>query len=262
MISRKRKKGLSCLDRTTYTPPMERYPEIDVLRGLALLCMAAYHLAYDLVLFGLVNLTFWEGFWWWFPRCIAAAFVTLAGLSMALRRARTGAGPRPFLARGLRLAAVAAGITAATYLALGPRTFVFFGVIHLIAFATLVSYPLADRPLRAAALGSAILAAGLGLSSRRFPGLAFAWLGFRPREHYPADYLPVLPWYAWFLFGIALAAVFFPRGRRRLEPPHRLLNAAPLRALVWLGRHSLKVYLIHLPVLYGIVWGIAKAAGR
>ncbi len=120
----------------SYTSAMERYTEIDVLRGLALVCMAAYHLAYDLVAFGLVELAFWEGFWWWFPRCIAAAFVTLAGLSMALRRARTGTGPRAFLARGLRLAGVAASITAVSYFALGPRAFVFFGVIHLIAFAT------------------------------------------------------------------------------------------------------------------------------
>lgn len=241
---------------------MERYPEIDALRGLALVCMAAYHLAYDLVLFGLADLAFWEGFWWWFPRCIAAAFVTLAGLSMALRRARAGAGPKPFLARGLRLAAVAAGITAATRLALGPRAFVFFGVIHLIAFAILVSYPLADRPGAAAALGAAVLAAGLALGSRRFPGLALSWLGFRPEGYHPADYLPVLPWYAWFLFGIALAALLYPRGRRRFEPPKGFLEAAPVRALAWLGRRSLAFYLIHLPVLYGIVWGIAGARGR
>lgn len=241
---------------------MDRYPEIDALRGLALFCMAAYHLAYDLVLFGLADLAFWEGFWWWFPRCIAAAFVTLAGLSMALRRARTGAGPRPFLARGLRLAAVAAGITAATWFALGPRTFVFFGVIHLIAFATLVSYPLAERPRAAAALGAAVLAAGLTLGSRRFPGLGLAWLGFRPEGYHPADYLPVLPWYAWFLFGIALAALLYPAGRRRFEPPRAFMEAAPLRSLAWLGRRSLAFYLIHLPVLYGIVWAAAGAGGR
>ncbi len=241
---------------------MERYSEIDALRGLALICMAAYHLAYDLVLFGLADLAFWEGFWWWFPRCIAAAFVILAGLSMALRRARAGAGPRPFLARGLRLAAVAAGISVVTWFALDHRTFVFFGVIHLIAFATLVSYPMADRPGTAAALGTAVLAAGLALGSRRFPDLALAWLGFRPEGYHPADYLPVLPWYAWFLFGIPLAALLYPRGRRRFEPPRAFLEAAPLRALSWLGRRSLAFYLVHLPALYGIVWGIAKAAGR
>lgn len=241
---------------------MERYPEIDALRGLALVCMAAYHLTYDLVLFGLVNLAFWEGFWWWFPRCIAAAFVTLAGLSMALRRVRTGAGPKPFLARGLRLAAVASGISAVTWFAFGPRTFVFFGVIHLIAFATLVSYPLADRPAAAAALGAAVLAAGLGLGSRRFPGPALAWLGFRPEGYSPADYLPVLPWYAWFLFGIALAALLYPGGRRRFEPPRLLADSAAARALAALGRRSLAFYLIHLPVLYGIVWGMAKLQDR
>lgn len=240
---------------------MERYPEIDALRGLALICMAAYHLAYDLVIFGLVELAFWEGFWWWLPRCIAAAFIALAGLSMALRRARTGAGPRPFLDRGLRLAAVAAGISVVTWFALGPRTFVFFGVIHLIAFATLVSYPLADRPAAAAALGAAVLAAGLALGSRRFPGPVLAWLGFRPEGYHPADYLPVLPWYAWFLFGIALAALLFPRGRRRFEPPKIFLEAVPVRALACLGRRSLAFYLVHLPVLYGIVWGISKAPG-
>jgi len=159
---------------------------------------------------------------------------------------------------------VAAGISAVTYLALGPGTFVFFGVIHLIAFATLVSYPLADRPAAAAALGAAVLAGGLALGSRRFPGPALAWLGLRPEGYHPADYLPVLPWYAWFLFGIAVAALLYPRGRRSFEPPRTFLDVPPIRALAWLGRRSLAIYLIHLPVLYGIVWGITRAgvAGR
>lgn len=241
---------------------MERYPEFDALRGLALVCMAVYHLAYDLVSFGLVELAFWEGFWWWFPRCIAAAFVTLAGLSIALRRARTGAGPRAFLARGLRLAGVAASITAVSYLVLGSRAFVFFGVIHLIAFATLASYPLADRPAAAAVLGTAVLVMGLALGTRRFPGLSLAWLGLRPEGYHPADYLPVLPWYAWFLFGIALAALLYPGGLRRFEPPRAFTKSTPARVLAWLGRHSLIIYLVHLPALYGIVWGISRAVGR
>ena len=240
---------------------MERYPEIDALRGAALLLMVGYHLAYDLVLFGLADLAFWEGFWWWFPRCIAASFILLAGLSLALRKARAGAGPRSFLVRGLKLLLVAACITAASYAALGPKDFVFFGVIHLVAFATLVSYPLAARPAAAATLGTAVLAAGLALGSRRFPGLALAWLGFRPEGMHPADYLPVLPWYAWFLFGIALAALLYPAGRRRFQPPRLFTESAPARVLAWLGRHTLVIYLVHLPALYGTVWGISRLRG-
>ncbi len=240
---------------------MNRYAEIDTLRGAALILMVFYHASYDLVLFGLVSLPFWEGFWWWLPRCIAAAFVLLAGLSAALRRRRAREGYRPFLRRGLFLAVMAALISAVSYAAFGPEGFVFFGVIHLIAFGTLVSYPLANRPFLAGALGAAVLAAGLALGERRFPGLALGWLGLRPEGRFPADYLPVLPWYAWFLFGIALAAVLYPGGRRRFEPPSRLLESAPARALAWLGRHTLAIYLVHLPALYGIVWVAAWIAG-
>ena len=239
---------------------MHRYPEIDALRGLALLLMVWYHLTYDLVLFGLVNLSFWEGFWWWLPRCIAASFILLAGLALALRESRGKAGYQPFVIRGMKLLGLAALITLVSYIALGPRQFVFFGVLHLIAFATLASYPLARRPMAAAALGVPVLIAGFFLSERRYPGLSLAWLGFRPEGRFPADYLPVLPWYAWFLFGIALAAAFFPDGRRRFVPPHALTAAAPFRALAWLGRHTLVIYLIHLPALYAIVWGVSRVA--
>jgi len=236
---------------------MSRYPELDILRGFSLLLMVFYHLTYDLVLFELIRLPFWEGFWWWLPRCVAAAFVLVAGISLALRKARRGDEYGHFLIRGLTLLGVAAGVTTVSYLAFGSQEFVFFGVLHLIAFATLVSYPLLGRPVLSAVLGVFILAAGLTLGERRYSGLALAWLGLRPESRFPADYLPVLPWYAWFLFGIALAALLCPKGERRFNPPRIITDAAPARALAWLGRHTLVIYLVHLPALYGIVWGIA-----
>jgi len=238
---------------------MNRYPEIDILRGLALVAMAFYHLMYDLVLFERVRLPFWEGFWWWLPRCVAAVFVLLAGLAQELRRTREGAEYGRFLARGLRLLGVAACVSAVSFLAFGPRSFVFFGVLHLVAFATLVSWPLLGRPAFSAVLGLLVLAAGLALGERRYPGLSLAWLGLRPEGYSPADYLPVLPWYAWFLFGTALAAVLFPKGERRWKPPVFWTNAPPARLLAWLGRHTLVIYLVHLPALYGLVWVIDRA---
>ncbi|HAP43455.1 MAG: hypothetical protein A2087_02040 [Spirochaetes bacterium GWD1_61_31] len=179
------------------------------------------------------------------------------------------------LRRALKLGLLAAAISLVTRLLFGPTSFVFFGVLHLLCLSGLLGWPLAARPRLAAVVGALTLAAGLLLGKQHFNGLALAWLGFRPAGHQPMDYLPLLPWFAWTAFG----SVAFHLGRRFAPRPAAVAAAVPAAAaaaattaatarpapaipsrripapaagLVWLGRHSLAVYLTHVPLLYGL----------
>lgn len=73
-----------------------------------------------------------------------------------------------------------------------------------------------------------------------------AVLGFPPAGFYSSDYFPLLPWLFLFWAGYFL---HFCMGRARMEPLRRSV-CAPLG---WLGRHSLGIYLLHQPVIYGVL---------
>ena len=73
-----------------------------------------------------------------------------------------------------------------------------------------------------------------------------AFFGFLPFDFYSTDYFALLPWLVLFLAGYFL---HFCMGRARMEPLRRSV-CAPLG---WLGRHSLGIYLLHQPVIYGVL---------
>ena len=67
-----------------------------------------------------------------------------------------------------------------------------------------------------------------------------------------ADYFPLLPWFFLFLIGTVFG------GWCLQHRDSRILTAPLSGALTFLGRHSLIVYLLHQPILFGIsflLWG-------
>ena len=67
----------------------KRYPELDVLRSLAIIGMIIYHGAYDLVSFYAWNIDIFTGPWKLFERSIALTFLLLVGISFAISYQRT-----------------------------------------------------------------------------------------------------------------------------------------------------------------------------
>ena len=73
-----------------------------------------------------------------------------------------------------------------------------------------------------------------------------AFFGFYPDWFYSTDYFGLLPWLFLFWAGYYLHKAV---GRRRMEPLRR--PVCPV--LGWMGRHSLLLYLLHQPVIYGVL---------
>ncbi len=246
----------------------QRSITLDAIKGGLVLAMIAYHACYVAVMFGLSGIELYRGFWWAFPRAIAAGFISVSGWNLAAKRAR-GAGFDAFARRAGMLALVALAISAATWPVLG-KGFVFFGVIHLLALSSLLAYPLLGRPVAAALTGMALMISGIALAKLRFEFAWLAWLGLRPLDLYPADYLPLAPWFAFIAFGSAARDALrgrlsgdsaSPQDQKRQLRPSKVPPAI-LRLLAATGRRSLIVYLAHLPLLYGLGWAIATIKGR
>ena len=78
----------------------------------------------------------------------------------------------------------------------------------------------------------------------------FVPFGLAPAGYAPLDYFPLVPWFGVLLLGMGLANLLYtPTGRRFCLPD--LATAAPMRWLQPLGHHSLVLYLVHQPLLWG-----------
>ena len=168
--------------------------------------------------------------------------------------------PRSFLRRLAMIVAAAGAITLMSWYA-DPDSTIWFGILHCIALSSVLGLAFLRMPvalLLAAALAG--VAAPLLFASPVFNAPAWLWLGLASEVRPSNDYVPLLPWFAAVLVGIAtgrLALRWRPRERWAQWRAGRL----PLRALAFFGRHSLGVYLLHQPVLMGLVAAAAYLIG-
>ena len=223
-----------------------RLPAIDLARGLALIGMGVFHFTFDLQMFGLIAPgTVMEGGWALFARLVAGSFVFLAGVSLVMWD-RAGADGRAFW-RGTGLVALAAlGVSAATLIAM-PGAFVFFGVLHVIVACRLLGLGLRRLPTEMlAAMAVAVFAASYAWSHPAFDARALAWIGFAQTPPFSIDFLPLFPWLAPFLAGMAWARMGWI--------PSIAAQGIAARALVWAGQRSLWIYLAHQPILIALIW--------
>jgi uncharacterized membrane protein len=230
--------------------------EVDALRGLALVLMVFYHFMWDLHFFGLYKTNMLVGPWQVFARSIASMFIFVMGVSLTLSysRVRQRAGRDSlfgkYLLRGAKIFAWGLLITIATYFFIG-RGFVVFGILHLLGLSIILAYPLlgVSRWLSLAG-GLLVIAAGIYVDSLRSESPWLIWLGVKQIGRSMVDYYPVLPWFGIALLGVFVGDSLYPRGRRHVSLPD-LSKASPVHGLVFLGQHSLLIYLIHQPILIG-----------
>lgn len=234
-----------------------RYRLLDELRGLDLISMMLYHGMWDVVfLFGVTQkwYTGLPGFVW--QQSICWVFLLLSGFCLPL-------GHHPFR-RGAVVFGAGALVTAVTLLFL-PEDVVWFGVLTLLGSSMLLTAaldPLFRRvPPSAGVAVSALLfwvtyptmngfwnlpGRRLALPQALYASWPTAYLGFMPKSFFSTDYFPLLPWLFLFWVGYFLHHLV---GRERLAPLRR--SVCP--PLGWMGRHSLVLYLLHQPVILGVL---------
>ncbi|MBV8797779.1 MAG: DUF1624 domain-containing protein [Hyphomicrobiales bacterium] len=236
-----------------------RVDAIDCARGLALVGMAVYHLSWDLADFRLAPP--WLPFtpqMRLFSHIVASAFLLLVGLSLALAH-RKGFNPRAFWRRFAIVAGAAALVTAGSFV-FAPSEPITFGILHCIAVASLFAAPFVIAPAWASfAMGFAAIAAPWLGSSTLFDPPWLLWLGLGEALPNTLDWRPLLPWAGVVFLGLGVARL--PGVLDGLTSPKRWgAGSAPSRAICFAGRHSLPIYLIHQPILIGLLaaltaWG-------
>jgi uncharacterized membrane protein len=264
---------------------IRRWRALDAARGLSVVAMVAFHLIWDLAHFGYIARSIpWSAPVTAFGHSIAFAFLFIAGVSLVLAH-RDHIDWRAFWRRFGVIAGAAALVSLGTWLVF-PAAFVFFGILHCIAAASLLAIPFLLAPWPAAvAAGVFFFAAPHFLAAPIFNSNWLQWLGLSTTEPLTQDWRPLFPWAGALLLGVGAARFRLPSsgdiaGKEgqgiapatapEPERPPSWLTPRPAHSvpppasraggLAFLGRHSLPIYLAHQPLLFALFTGLAAIA--
>lgn len=259
------------VDEKRCTVHAERYSLLDTFRGITILSMICYHGIWDLVFVLDISLPWYTGeagFIW--QQTICWSFILLSGFCMQFSR--------HYVRNGLQLLLISSLITLITALFL-PQERIIFGVLTLLGVSMLLTaglkklrqvaadkgiFPTASVPhwgwLLMLSTASFVLLRNINqgylgfgnwrwirLPAQLYHGFFMTFLGFEEKDFFSTDYFSLLPWYLLFLAGYALGGLFLSKGwlsasawKKKIKMP------------AFLGRHSLLIYLLHQPLLFGI----------
>lgn len=241
----------------------QRVPLFDLVRGSALLCMIVYHGVYDWALFYNRLPFIYQPWMIVLQALIAWTFIFLSGWMVRFSHDNVLRGLwYLFWALIVFLVTFAAGvdipITYGILFCLGASTHIVgllkkarllparlaWGVVSFLLFFLLYGIP-QQR------IGIGMLSAPLPSCFSAIYGHGLAFIGLPSTNFQSGDYFPLVPFFFLYLAGAivgdSLSSVIY--------------NKRPFNWLIpginWIGRHSLLLYLIHQPILIGIIWIIS-----
>lgn len=226
----------------------ERIWELDALRGFCIVCVIFVHFMFDLVYFLGKQVDF-PPLYTFIQQYGGAIFVVLSGCCATL-------GSRSFR-RGMLVFGCGMLITLVTFgmyrMGMAASDVVVkFGVLHLLGVCMML-YPLLKKlPTTAlSVLAAAIVAIGYAIQGMRFSVRWLFPLGFVYPGFTSSDFFPLLPQLGWFLLGIVIGRTLYHEKRTLL--PGTAQDFFLFRFFQWCGRQSLWIYLLHQPVVYGLI---------
>jgi len=238
------------------TQNTQRIILIDLLRGLAIAMMFIYHFCFDLDYFDYVSIQFSrDPFWLNFRALIVSLFLGLVGFSLYL--AHQGHwNRRNWLKRFGWLVLASLGVSLSSYL-MYPKSFIFFGILHFIAVASLLGLLFLRLGYLNLLLGAGILLIGNYYSHPFFNQAGWQWFGLMTQKPITEDYVPLFPWFGMVLIGLGLA--YWTKNSHLFDKLLYWQNSHVIvSGLRFAGRHSLLIYLIHQPIFLGLLYLITE----
>lgn len=234
---------------------------IDEARGLAIILVMVYHLFYDLAIIHKVH-TLWGAYsvMRTLQPVLPFVFILISGISFQLSHNN--------IRRGIIIGIAALAVTLVSKAA-APEYAVTFGILHFLAVMHIgfgIFKILLDRIpsfvwiilcalsvvlfvmtfyIQAGYLGIKGLFT-VSLPEGLYQSDSLMAMGFHTDDFVSSDYNPVFPWIFVFIIGMFLGR-YVHRLPEALKKPH-------IPPLAFLGRHTLIIYILHQPVIYGVLW--------
>ncbi len=259
-----KRSSYASVNATSAKPVTERYDRLDALRGLAIVWMTLFHFSFDLNYFGYLNFNFYEDSLWIYQRsCIVSLFLFCAACGQAVALDRHLSWER-FFKRWYQVVGAAVLVTIGSYMVY-PNSFIYFGILHGIALMLLIlrltsKWSHYYLPAGLLLIGLKVVSPYLHTLDPNFEVLNSGWLnwlGLVSRKPITEDYVPLVPWLGVLLVGFALG--------RRIFKNYKFFFTGELKSqfrwLAVLGQWSLSYYLVHQPLLFGVVMLAKKITG-
>lgn len=231
---------------------------LDAIRGIAIIAMVVYHALYDVTdIFG-YNVPIFSYLTYLEPP-FAGAFILLAGVSSRYSHNN--------IKRGVEVLALGFLVSIVTAVFI-PSQAIHFGILTFMGCAILLFElikPIFDKipKIPAAVIYSLIFILSFNIASKGFigiPGLFEIYLpqalqntpflyplGFPDRNFSSSDYFPMIPWFFIFLLG-TIVGIPIKEGK---FPKKFYTVRIPFWAAA--GRNTLLIYVLHQPLIYGIL---------
>ncbi len=225
-----------------------RFDRLDALRGIAIVWMATFHFSFDLNHFHFIQQSFYRNPVWTLQRtAIVTLFLVCAGAGQAVAIAQQQPAAR-FWRRWAQVAGCALLVTLGSWW-MFPASYISFGVLHGIAVMLLIVRFTAWWGRLRWPLGLIALALPLLVQDPFFDQRSTNWIGLVTTGPFTEDFVPVLPWLG-VIWWAAAATDALLRHRRTLLAGPIAPGFVPFAAL---GRWSLTFYMLHQPLLLGLV---------
>lgn len=235
---------------------------IDNVRAVAFINMILYHLMFDLVYIFGVDVAWYRGtpgYIWQQAICMTLIFVS--GMSSNFSKNN--------LKRGLIIFGCGMLMTVGTWIFM-PTQFIVFGILHFLGIARII-FAFTEKQIgRLNKIAGFVIFLVLFALTKRMPSgylgiwdkalwelpdalyqskLLFA-VGLPHATFRSGDYFPVIPWIFLYLAGYFFFGILKERGLEGRQ-------FKPVKALSFIGKHTLLIYVLHQPVIYGVLTALS-----
>lgn len=233
-----------------------RYEILDTIRGVTVISMILYHLAWDFVYLYGMEWDWYQGaaaYIW--QQSICWTFILLSGFCFPMGKRRWQRGLTVFCAGALVMLVTAVSV---------PDSRVIFGVLTLLGSSMLLMTAadraavkiradigltvsmllfLTFRDINDGYIGFEKLR-GIRLPDAWYRNIITAYIGLPYAEFFSTDYFSLLPWF--FLFS---TGYYLYRLMEKENALSVLEHGKRVPVISYIGRHSLVIYLLHQPIL-------------
>ncbi len=247
-------------------PPKKRICILDELRGLAVIAMILYHTIYSMAFIGNYSFAYnWLITAYPYQPLIPITFISICGVCSVFSRSN--------LKNGIKLLLIALIATLVTAIAL-PSNFIIFGILHFLGcsliiislFKNLINRIQSTKVICAIIIFCLIIytvcfnipKGYIGLSTDiciMLPQQLYSYyplfiIGLPTPEFFSADYFPLFPHIFLFIVGVFVGKLI-----SKIDLPNFMYRQW-LPPLDFIGRHALIIYILHQPLIIGVIYAV------